>query len=206
VDYTPYLVVAGIFVFAAASFFLRARRVGFVRAGQMAGGPIGGTFSRARQNRSAPAAATVRSSGHHRPGNTLANAAIVALGLGVSAWRGDSLALSVAALLVLILFGCEVLPKTLAVRAPEKWALRVAPPMLLLQSVTRPLQRFVQWMNNRLVQRVLVRSAKPLQTASEEEYRELLETRHTARHASPRAKRNHRRDHRSRSKDRRRQR
>ena len=59
-------------------------------------------------------------------GNTFANAAMLAVALRM-VFSGDwPLVLTAAALLALMLIGCEVLPKTLAVRQPERWALRVA--------------------------------------------------------------------------------
>jgi CBS domain containing-hemolysin-like protein len=108
-------------------------------------------------------------------GNTVANAAIVAVGLGVTVWRDGSVPIAVAGLLFVILAGCEVLPKTLAVRSPEKWSLRVARPMLWLQSISRPAQRLSQALNDLLLRRVLARTAKPQVVATEEDYRELLE-------------------------------
>ena len=62
--------------------------------------------------------------------------------------HGWPLSAVLAALLALILFGGEVAPKTLAVRAPEFWALRVARPMLLLQRISRPLRRVAQGLTN----------------------------------------------------------
>src|SRR6185436_1015449 len=81
-------------------------------------------------------------------GNTVANAVIVAVGLGVTVWREGSISLAVGSLLALILIGCEVLPKTLAVRAPDRWALRIARPLLWWQNVVRPAQRLAQAMNH----------------------------------------------------------
>jgi putative hemolysin len=90
------------------------------------------------------------------------------------ALRGKWLpAISVAAGFVITLVGCEVLPKALALRAPEKWALRVARPMMLLQSVLGWFQRVIQRFNEWMVERVLPAPAR-IQT-SNEEYRELLE-------------------------------
>ena len=110
-------------------------------------------------------------------GNTLANAGIVAIGLGnvlYGIWPMDFRIASIL-LLGLILFGCEVFPKILAVRVPEFWAVRVAQPMLLLVRVSRPLRLIAQAINGWLI-RVLVPKSMPLPSAlTEAEYRELLE-------------------------------
>lgn len=108
-------------------------------------------------------------------GNTVANAVVVAVGLGVTVWREGSIPIAVVVLMTLILVGCEVLPKTLAVRAPERWSLRVARPMLWLQSISRPAQRLAQALNHLFLHRVLARTLKPQTIASEDDYRELLE-------------------------------
>src|SRR6185436_7547802 len=107
-------------------------------------------------------------------GNTVANAVVVAVGLGVTVWREGSVPLAAGGLIILILVGCEVLPKTLAVRSPETWSLRVARPMLWLQSISRPVQRFAQAVNNLLLQG-LAKTVKPTTAATEEDYRELIE-------------------------------
>src|SRR6266480_379572 len=72
-------------------------------------------------------------------GNTFATAAMLAVALWMGFRDHWPLAATIAGLLLLILIGCEVLPKTLAVRRPEQWALRVAPPLLLLQTLVTPL-------------------------------------------------------------------
>jgi putative hemolysin len=79
------------------------------------------------------------------------------------------------ALLVLILFGGEVAPKALAVRAPELWALRVARFMFFLQRVSRPLRRVAQKLTN-LGLGVLPNPPIPPAGLSDAEYQELLET------------------------------
>ena len=56
-------------------------------------------------------------------GNSFANAGIVMVALWLAVRRQWPLPPVLAALLLLILFGAEVAPKTLAVRAPELWAL-----------------------------------------------------------------------------------
>src|SRR6059058_2931819 len=68
-------------------------------------------------------------------GNTFASAAMLAVALWMAFHGHWPLAATVAGLLLLTLIGCEVLPKTMAVRKPELWALRVARPLLLLETL-----------------------------------------------------------------------
>jgi magnesium and cobalt exporter, CNNM family len=72
--------------------------------------------------------------------------------------------------------GSDLHPLRLRARSPERWALRVARPMLLLQEATgwfqRLVQRFNGWLLRLLVPKALVR---PQTTLSDEEYQELLD-------------------------------
>jgi putative hemolysin len=61
------------------------------------------------------------------------------------------------------------------VRSPERWSLRVARPLSWMQSVSRPVQRLATALNNLFLHGVLARAVKPQTTATEEDYRELLE-------------------------------
>ena len=175
VDFTPYLVVLGVVVFAAASFFFALAESALFALGKWQLEQLterspheGAIVARLLQQPSELLATIVL-------GNTLANAVMVALGLGVVVWRGDSIPLAVAGLGVLILVGCEVMPKTLAVRAPEMWSLRIARPLLWWQRVARPAQRLAQAINGLFLHRILARTIKPMSVGSEEDYRELLE-------------------------------
>jgi putative hemolysin len=107
-------------------------------------------------------------------GNTVANAAIVALVLWPALVGKWSISVSVTAAMLLVLLICEVLPKTLAVRAPEDWALRVARPVLVLQGSTGWLQRLVHQLANYLIGWVMPKS-RPAATLTDEEYQELLD-------------------------------
>ncbi len=107
-------------------------------------------------------------------GNSFANAGIVAIALLLAIRRDWPLPAVLAALLVLILFGGEVAPKTLAVRAPELWALRVAGVMLFLQKISRPLRRVAQGLTN-LSLRAFPHPPAPAAGLSDAEYQELLE-------------------------------
>jgi len=174
VDFTPWLVVFGVLVFAAASFFFALAESSLFTLGKWQIEQLaerapqeGALVSRLLQQPSELLATIVL-------GNTVANAAVVAVGLGITVWRGGSVPLAVGGLIIVILVGCEVLPKTLAVRAPEMWSLRVARPMFWLHSLSRPVQRFVQALNNLLL-KGLARTLKPQTAATEEDYRELLE-------------------------------
>jgi putative hemolysin len=108
-------------------------------------------------------------------GNMLANAGLVALGFWLVIAQGWSAGLTMTGVLVLILVGGEVVPKTLAVRAPERWAVRVARPMQGLQSVSRPLRRLATGLNALLLRRLVASGVQPTAAPTDAEYRELLE-------------------------------
>jgi CBS domain containing-hemolysin-like protein len=107
-------------------------------------------------------------------GNTMANASIVAIALWAG-WGQWALCITLPALLVLLLVGCEVAPKTLAVRAPELWALRVARPMDFVQRFTGPFRHVAQSLDSAILSTLVPKSAKPLAGMSDEEYQELVE-------------------------------
>ena len=174
-DFTPYLVVLGVLIFAAASFFFALAESALFTLGKWQVEQLaeraparGSIVARLLQQPSELLATIVL-------GNTVANAAVVALGLGAAVWRDGSIPMSITGLAILILVGCEVLPKTLAVRSPEDWSLRLARPLLWLQSVSRPVQRFAQTVNTVFLTQFLAKAIKPQTTATEEDYRELLE-------------------------------
>jgi putative hemolysin len=108
-------------------------------------------------------------------GNSFANAAMV----GLAFWmvvRGDwPLASTSGLVLVWVLVGCEVLPKTMAVRRPEQWSLRVAHPLARLHTITRPLRQLAQSLVAHLLRLALPKSLKPAAGPTDEDYRELLE-------------------------------
>jgi len=173
VGQTAYLVIAGIFVFAAASFFFAVSEsalfaLGKWRARQLADKRNGPVVLRLLAQPSELLATIVL-------GNTIANAAIIALGIWPAMAGYWPLTWMIVGLAFLVLVGCEVLPKTLAVRSPERWALRVARPMLLIQELTGWFQRLVQRFNLWLLNVVIPKSLKPQTGVTDEEYQELLE-------------------------------
>ena len=72
------------------------------------------------------------------------------------------------------MLGCEVFPKTLAVRQPERWALRVSWPLLVFQKATEPLHHAAQWLNAALLKKAASQAAAP-PAMTDAEYHELLD-------------------------------
>ena len=168
-----WLVLPGVVAFAGASFFFALAEsalfaLGKWRARVLAERPGGAVVLRLLDRPSELLATIVL-------GNTVANGALVALVLWpvlLGHWPAFPTLLAVA---VLILVGCEVLPKTLAVRAPEQWASRVARPMWVLREATGWLQRIFEKFNETLL-RLLVRGPlRPHGSVADEEYQELVE-------------------------------
>jgi putative hemolysin len=108
-------------------------------------------------------------------GNTVSNAMMVALGIWATLHSLWPIAVTVPLLLILVIFGCEVVPKTLAVRGPERWSLRVAAPMFWLLAASRPVRVVAQQLNAAILRRVIPKTLTPPKTLTDEEYQELLE-------------------------------
>ena len=107
-------------------------------------------------------------------GNTFANAAILAAALRMVFDAHWALALTMLALAVLVLIVGEVLPKTLAVRQPERWAARVAWPLFGFEKFSQPLHRAAQWTNAAILKQAAAKATPP-SAVTEAEYQELLE-------------------------------
>jgi len=108
-------------------------------------------------------------------GNTFASAAMLAVALWMALNGRWPLIPTVALLFLLILIGCEVVPKTLAVRRPEQWALRVARPLLWIQTLATPLRRVAQKLNMAILRTVIPESVKPHPALTDADYQELLD-------------------------------
>ena len=106
-------------------------------------------------------------------GNTFANAAILAAALRMVFDAYWALALTMFSMIALVLIGCEVLPKTLAVRQPEFWALRVAWPLFLFEKFSQPLHRAAIWINTHLLAKSATQSTAMV--LNQAEYQELLD-------------------------------
>ena len=170
---TVWLVLPGVLVFAGASFFFALAEsalfaLGKWRAKQIAGQP-GGAIVLSLLERPSELLATIVL------GNIASNGAMVALVLWPVLLGQWPVELTLPAVAIFILVGCEVLPKTLAVRSPELWSRQVARPIFLLRETTGWLQRLFQRFNEGLL-RLLVRGAiRPQSSLAEAEYQELVE-------------------------------
>ena len=108
-------------------------------------------------------------------GNTFANAGLVGTALWLGLEGSWQIGWTIAGVLALILVACEVVPKTLAVRDPEAWSLRLVKPVALIQSVTKPVRHVAQSLNGLILRTVVPKSVKPGSTMTEPEYQELIE-------------------------------
>jgi putative hemolysin len=110
--------------------------------------------------------------------NAFANAGAVSLVLWAGltwGWGGGVVAGTLVGLFVVLVIGGEVVPKTLAVRAPERWSARVSRPVTILVALTRPLRVVTQGCVNLVLRRLLPASAQAMRGLSDDEYRELME-------------------------------
>jgi putative hemolysin len=107
-------------------------------------------------------------------GNTFANAAMLALALRMVFNAHWALALTMLALAALVLLGCEVFPKTLAVRRPDRWALRTVWALFVFEKLSKPLYRVAQWLNAAILKSA-AKQASSAALMTDAEYHELLE-------------------------------
>ena len=108
-------------------------------------------------------------------GNTFASAAMLAVAFWMAIRGLWPLAATLVCLLFLILIGCEVLPKTMAVRNPEGWSLRVVRPLQLVLAFSRPLCRVAQTINAAILKAVVPKSVLSQTVLTDADYQELLE-------------------------------
>lgn len=174
-SWLPVLAVAGVLGFAAASFFFALAETALFslskwQARQLAARDErrGGVLLRLLGEPQDVLATMVF-------GNTVATAALVAIVLRAARDASWNLSLTLAGLLAGILLGCEVLPKTLAVRRAEKWALRVAGPVTFLVAISQPLQEAARRVICAILRLVVPKSVKPQAAVTDEDYRELVE-------------------------------
>jgi CBS domain containing-hemolysin-like protein len=172
------LAITAILIFASASFFFALAETALFSLGQWQvrqlaeQHPLRGKTVARLLERPQDLLATLAL------GNTFANAAMLAVALRMVFNAHWALALTMIALLALTLIVCEVFPKTLAVRQPERWALRVGWLLLLFQKASTPVYRAAQWLNAVFLKKPAVPAATPVPALSDAEYHELLDMAH----------------------------
>ncbi len=108
-------------------------------------------------------------------GNTLCNAGVVAIVLGLG-WSGGWVAgLAASSAWLLVLVAGEVLPKTAGSRAPEYWAVRVVSLVARLKKLTGPLHRLAQRISLAVFRGIVPSSWGPEAPVTGDEFPELLE-------------------------------
>ena len=108
-------------------------------------------------------------------GNTFANSAALAVALWMALQGRWPTVITIALLFVLLLVGCEVLPKTMAVRKPEQWAARVARPLSWFLTFSLPLCRVAQQLNSSILKTITPHATQPQAVLTDADYQELLE-------------------------------
>lgn len=108
-------------------------------------------------------------------GNTFAMAGMLTFGLWMAVSGRWYLLHTILVLFIVLVFFGEVLPKTMAVRRPDRWALRVISWLSLVHALMLPFRRVAQVMNSAILRAVVPRSLKPQTTLTDDDYQELLE-------------------------------
>ncbi|MBC8002523.1 MAG: HlyC/CorC family transporter [Opitutaceae bacterium] len=175
---TPLLAFVGLLAFAGASFFFALAESALFSLGKWQIRQFGEADSRPGRlvsellQKPHDLLATIVL------GNTLANAVIVATGIFVAMGEGWQLKLILPVLLGFVLFGTEVAPKALGVRAPVFWSMRVAPAMAVFVWISRPIRQVAQQIVAGILRVLVPKSLKPQAGVSDEEYQELLDLAH----------------------------
>jgi putative hemolysin len=166
---------AVVILFAGASFFFALAETALLSLGewrvrQLAaeGGRPAGQVTHLLQNPAELVASLAF-------GSTTANALLVTVVLLLTLHGQWLHSLTMVILLPVVLVGCEVIPKTLAVRAPDRWALRVAGPMQVFHRIISPLRRVARTLTAFALRRLVPSSVRPRARMTEAEYEELIE-------------------------------
>ena len=108
-------------------------------------------------------------------GNTLMHAAIGGIAVLMvlrGTWPAGATVLGVG---ILLLMGCEVVPKTIAGRLPERFARSLLKPTAILQPLLRPVHRIAQRVNEHILSALIPSSLTPHTQPTDEDYQELVE-------------------------------
>jgi putative hemolysin len=108
-------------------------------------------------------------------GNTFAMAGMLAFGLWMAMSGRWMFVPTILVQFILLVFLGEVLPKTMAVRRPDRWSLRVATLLSIIHMAMLPFRRVAQAMSAGILRVVVPGSVKPQTALTDADYQELLE-------------------------------
>jgi len=174
-DFAQSLALVAMIVFAAASFFFSLAETALFSLGKLQLRQLVQTDLRRAASVERLLQEPQDLLGTMAFGNTFAFGGLLVFGFWMGLTDRWMLWPTIVVMFVVVVFLCELLPKTLAVRQPEVWSLRVAPIVLLLHQVARPLRRVAQLLNRSILRAVVPISVKPLPILTDGEYQELLE-------------------------------
>jgi CBS domain containing-hemolysin-like protein len=172
---TPLAAVVVVLIFAGASFFFSLAETSLFslskwQVRQLAEGPArAGAIVQSLLAKPQDLLATMVL------GNTFANSALLAVALWMALEGHWPTVLTILGLFALLLVGCEVFPKTMAVRKPEQWALRVVRPLSVFLAFSLPLCRAAQRLNAAILKVLTMHSTLPQSALTDADYQELLE-------------------------------
>ena len=102
-------------------------------------------------------------------GSTFANCIILGLGLRLIIGGSTAQIVGYGLLLLAVILGfCEILPKTLAVKSPERWALRLAKPVWVFQKISLPVRSVSQRLVDLAIKVCVPEFIKPNANVSDE--------------------------------------
>jgi len=108
-------------------------------------------------------------------GNTVSNAIIGAVAI-LMVLRSEWIAwITFPSVGLLLLIGCELIPKTIAVRLPERWAITLLRPTAWIQRILRPIHLVAQLINESILNALIPTSVKRRTETTDEDYQELVE-------------------------------
>jgi len=107
--------------------------------------------------------------------NTFTGAGIVAVSIIMALNGVWPLVPTLITSFLIILIGCELIPKTLASREPEYWSLRTAPLLRIVVRFSAPLRNIALRLNERALARLLPRKWQPEKGLTDEEYEDLID-------------------------------
>lgn len=108
-------------------------------------------------------------------GTTISNGLLITVGLLLALHSKVVVSASLLVLIPVVLIGCELVPKTLAVRSPQIWAVRVADFVWWFHRLSLPLRKVASFLTKLVMRRFVSDEVRPTAEMTDLEYEELIE-------------------------------